>query len=238
MCLMLFATATFAQSDDFGVWASVAAEKKIDKRLSVGLEGEMRTRNNVGTFDRWSLGGDVDYKLLSWLKASAGYTFLWDHNARYRYDDDGDVKKEAHYWGPRHRVQVSLTGSCDVGPLELSLRERWQYTYRPEQTVDRYVVKDDDYESKTYSGKGKNVLRSRLQLSYKIAGCPVKPYVSAELYNAWSVEKVKYTVGANWKLNKQHTLGLYYRYQDVRAEEDEFDKVNSHILGVEYKFKF
>ena len=57
-------------------------------------------------------------------------------------------KKCAEYWGVRHRFNVSLTGSWKINRLELSLRERWQYTYRPEYTVDQrwsycYVWNDE-----------------------------------------------------------------------------------------------
>ena len=151
----------------------------------------------------------------------------------------GDPKKCAQYWGTRHRFQVSLTGSHKLGNLELSLRERWQYTYRPEYTVDeRWSYFDDDYdgEEHTYRGRGKNVLRSRLQAEYKIKGFPGTPYAHVELFNAWSLEKVRYTVGYNWKINKQHSVGLFYRYQTVNSDDD--NEANRHLIGLDYQLKF
>ncbi len=61
---------SFAQ-DDFGTILSVEAEKKINKKVSLDLEAEMRTRDDVKEVDRWSGGVSVSYKLLSWLKVSA-----------------------------------------------------------------------------------------------------------------------------------------------------------------------
>ena len=241
----------YAQSDDFGTILSVEADKKINKKFTVGLEAEMRTRDDVKTVDRWSAGVQVSYKLLSWLKASAGYTFLYDNNERISYYEEGDGKVEkgvvnvgdpkkcAQYWGTRHRFQVSLTGSHKLGNLELSLRERWQYTYRPEYTVDeRWSYFDDDYdgEEHTYRGRGKNVLRSRLQAEYKIKGFPGTPYAHVELFNSWSLEKVRYTVGYNWKINKQHSVGLFYRYQTVNSDDD--NEANRHLIGLDYQLKF
>ena len=49
----------FAQSDDFGTILSVEADKKITKPLHVGIEAEMRTRDDVKTIDRWSGGVSV-----------------------------------------------------------------------------------------------------------------------------------------------------------------------------------
>ena len=45
------------------------------------------------------------------------------------------------------------------------------------------------------------------------------------------------TVGADWKLSKQHTVGAFYRYQTVRDDDDD-NEPNIHMLGLSYKFKF
>lgn len=242
-----------AQSDEFGVDFSLEAQKKLSKQWSIDLEAEYRDRNNLKTNDRWSIGLGLDYKAAKWLKASAGYTLLYDNNQRTSYYDatddavlDGDAqegtpKKYAQYWAPRHRFNVSLTASKKLfGDFKFSLRERWQYTYRPEYTVDErwsYLKQAYDGKSHTYSGKGKNVLRSRLRIEYDKKGLALKPYVSAELFNAWSLQKTRYTAGADWNLNKQNSLGIFYRYQNVRNDEDDLEP-NTHLLGVSYKIKF
>ena len=242
-----------AQSDDFGLDFTLETQKKLSKNWSASLEGELRTRNNTKTVDRWALGLSVDYKVAKWLKASAGYTYLYDHNQRTTYfdatDDEvidgdadaGDPKKYVDYWGSRHRFNLSLTFDKKLfGDFRFSLRERWQYTYRPEQTVDqRWSILDNafDGKSKSYSGKGKNVLRSRLQVEYDKKGLALTPYVNAELFNAWNVQKIRYNVGVDWKLSKQHSLGLFYRYQHVYDDDDDFEP-NIHMLGLGYKFKF
>ena len=250
MCVT--AMAASAQSDDFGLWTSLEVQKKIDKKWSVGLEAEMRTRDDVKTVDRWSGGLDVSSKILKGLKVSAGYTFLWDNNERISYYEEGDKKvingavnagdpkKRAQYWGPRHRFSVSLTGEKSFGPWGFSLRERWQYTYRPEHTVaERWSYYDEDWdgEEHTYRGKGKNVLRSRFQIEYDKKNFALKPYANVELFNAWSLEKTRLTVGTDWELSKQHSLGAFYRYQIVNSNDFD-DEVNRHILGLTYKFTF
>lgn len=239
--LALLPVGAFAQSDDFGLWTSLEAEKRINKKLSIGLEAEMRTRDDVSTISRWSGGLDVGYKIVKGLKFSAGYMFLYDNNLRQSFHSDGTLNKEAKYWGARHRFQVSLTGEKGFGNFDVSLRERWQYTYRPEKTVgERWDYDDEDWDgvAKTYRGKGKNVLRSRLQVEYRQKGLPLGPYVSVEMFNAWAVEKMRYTAGVDWKINKQNTVGLYYRYQHVRNDAEVDAEPNTHVLGISYKFKF
>ena len=250
MALAMTATAGFAQ-DDFGTILSLEAEKKISKKFSVGLEAEMRTRDDVKSIDRWSGGFQAGYKLLPWLKVSAGYTYLYDNNEKISYYEEGDgkvkkgivnvgdPKKRGEYWGSRHRFNVSLTGSHKFGDLELSLRERWQYTYRPEQTVDqRYSYYDEEWdgEEHVYRGKGKNILRSRLMAEYKIRYIPMTPFVSVEAFNAWNLEKIRYAVGSEWRINKKNVVSLYYRYQHVDNSSD--GEPNRHSIGLSYKVKF
>ncbi len=242
-----------AQSDDFGLDFTLEAQKKLSKQFSLSLEGEMRTRDNTSTTDRWSIGLGLDWKATKWLKASAGYTLLYDNNERISYfeelDDEvldgdadaGDPKKCAKYWGTRHRFNISLTFDKKLfGDFKFSLRERWQYTYRPEYTVsERWSYLDNAYDgkAKTYEGKGKHVLRSRLQVEYDKKGLKLTPYANVELFNAMSLQKIRYTAGVDWKLSKQHTLGAFYRYQHVRDDEDDLEP-NRHLIGVSYKFKF
>ncbi len=237
--IMLLPAVGFAQGDDFGVYGSVGAEKKISKKLTIGAEAEYRSRNNAGKTDRWSVGIDAEYKLLPWLEAGAGYDFLYNNVEKYTYHNDGTVNKYAKFNLPRHRLHLDLTGTAKMGAFKLSLREQWQYTYRPEKTIsERYDYDQEGYdgEEKTYSGKGKNVLRSRLKLTYNIPHCPVSPYTSAEMYNSWNIEKSKYTAGADWNINGQHKLGIYYQYQNVNDDYD--DEADRHIIGISYNFKF
>ena len=245
MATVLMATMSlplFAQSEG-GLIAGAEVEKKVNKKLSVGIEAEMRTRHDFKTMDRWKFGIGASYKLTPWLKANAGYDLL---NSNFRekisYKSSGDYNHwRPSYWGIKHRLHFSLTGSYKFSNnIKLSLRERWQYTYRPEKTVDqRWDCLNNTYDGKQkiYSGKGRNVLRSRLQVEYDKKGLAITPYANVELFNAWSLQKIRYNVGVDWKLSKQHSLGFFYRYQHVNNDEDDLEP-NIHMLGLGYKFKF
>ncbi len=253
IALLMMPVALIAQDEDeylndgtdVGLWASVGFDKKINKKLTIGVEGEMRLRDNMKQADRWSAGVDLTYKFTKWLKASAGYTVLREnvHKLKYKYYfDDPDegieaLKREAIFWRVRHRFHVSVTGDIDVGRFNFSLRERWQYTFRPEKTVRAWNFLDEDWEMHTYRGKGKNVLRSRFQVAYDIAKCKVDPYANVELYNAWAINKIRYTAGVEWKITKNDVLDVSYRYQDIRGDGYD-DEPDSHIIGINFNHKF
>lgn len=169
---------------------------------------------------------------------------------------------DAPYWTARHRATASLTGSFKWGRFKFSLRERYQYTYRMPSQCDRtrwyynplhellpdiipeYFL-DEDPTSEDYSymtdekkAKSDHKLRSRLSVSYDIKKCPFEPYIEVEVYNqldnAFAYDKIRYTVGTEYKINKQNKLKLYYRYQDYA----DIDEVSGHVLGLGYAFEF
>ncbi len=229
-----------AQSEG-GLLMELGAEKKLSRKWSVGIEADLRTRNNFKTMDRWSVGFGAEYKLIKHIKLSAGYTLL-SNNFResISYNTSGSYNNwRPSYWGIRHRLNASISGTYKFSNnIRVSLRERWQYTYRPEKTVTRWDFDNEQWEDKLRTGKGKNQLRSRLQVEYDKKYALLTPYISAEMYNAWKIEKIRYTIGTDIKLAPQHTLGVFYRFQNMyNVEDDDYDP-DMHYIGVGYKFKF
>ena len=66
-----------AQSDDLGLWVSAEVKKKIFPGLDAFLEGEFRLRDNLRAVDRWGGTAGLSYRLFPFLKASAGYTYIY-----------------------------------------------------------------------------------------------------------------------------------------------------------------
>ena len=228
-----------AQNDEFGTWTGVSLDKKLSKQLTLGTELELRTGNNLKNIDRWSAGISLDYRLAKWLKAGAGYTYLYDyHPEAYTYQDDGDLNKRTMtYFGSRHRLNVSLTASKDFGKLSVSLRERWQYTYRPEQANKRMDYQHSDLGySYPVKGKATNMWRNKLQLKYKATRL-LQPYRYGETYAGGSgFDKLRLSLGTELKLSKQSSLNVGYVYQKVYDDDDE--EGNKHVFSIGYKYKF
>lgn len=153
---LLGPTSVKAQSSDFGIWSAVGVEKKINKKWNVGAETEFRTRNDSKTPERWSFGVDGSYKLMRYVKVAAAYSLLYDNNKeKITWNPDGNYNNwRPSYWGVRHRFSFSVTGNVDIGRLKLSLRERWQYTYRPSKITERYDFDNAQWETTGSSWQG------------------------------------------------------------------------------------
>lgn len=228
--------ASAAAENEVGLLLNAGVEHKINKKWNIGFDAEMRTRNDFRTMDRVSVGLDASYKICSFLKADAAYTLLIDNNIeKISYEADGELSKwRPSYWGTRQRFSVSLTGSLNLGRFTFSLRERWQYTYRPERDIDRYDFIDGRWETNTLATTHKHVLRSRLKVDFDIPRCKIGPYASVEIFNGWELKETRVMVGAAWKLNKKNSVGLCYRLELPNGSSDP----NRHFVGANYSFKF
>ena len=250
---ILLATVVTVQSaqaqTESGLLLGAEIEKKVSQDFSLNIEGDFRTRNDFKTIDRWSGGIGGSYKFTKWLKADAGYTLLYSNNREkvtpYTTDKGrSKIKWRPSYWGTRHRFYASLTANHKFSNnLRLSLRERWQYTYRPEEAVTRWKLTPSDLtkeldEDYVRSGSAKHQLRSRLQVEYDKKRALFTPYANVELYHSMAIEKIRYTVGTDMRLSKAHSLSVYYRFQDMKNVDDDDNDPDMHYLGLGYKFKF
>ena len=76
-------------------------------------------------------------------------------------------------------------------------------------------------------------------MEYNIKHCAWTPYASYELSNNLSedfhLDKKRLTLGAEWKITKQHRLDFAYVY-DNGADDDA--RSSDHAISLSYKFKF
>jgi hypothetical protein len=248
-----------ATEDEFGIWATVEASKKINKKFKVVGDVEFRTYDFVNNIERAAIGVKLEYKILKWLKSNVGYQFHYKHNPEETsikdpvYDEEGNFAGNEYnidndYWVIRNRVYATISGEYKVGRFEFGLRERLQYTHTGSATTDetkyRYDLgmdpllstEDNSWVTTTEpefkDAKHNLTLRSRLNVKYDIPNCKVNPFASVELYtrlDEWKgYDKLRYRLGASYKINKDNSISLYYLFEDVNGE------ANGHAIGFEY----
>ena len=234
--------------DEFGVWATFEASKKINKKFKVVGDVEFRTYDFVNNIERTAIGVKLEYKILKWLKSNVGYQFHYKHNPEETsikdpvYDEEGNFAGNEYnidndYWVIRNRVYATISGEYKVGRFEFGLRERLQYTHTGSATTDetkyRYDLgmdpllstEDNEWlattEPEFKDAKHNLTLRSRVNVKYDIPNCKVNPFASVELYtrlDEWKgYDKLRYRLGASYKINKDNSISLYYLFEDVNG---------------------
>ena len=250
--------------DELGVWASVEASKKINKQFKVVADAEFRTYDFVNNVERATVGVKLEYKILKWLKANVGYSFMYTHkpeetsikDTREVLNENGEIETlydkniDHDYWVVRNRFYATVSGEYKIGRFEIGLRERLQYTHTNSATTNEtkyrwYENVDEEgndlpptLETKTEpelkKAKDNLTLRSRLSLKYNIPNSKVDPFASVELYtrlDEWKgYDKLRYRIGASYKINKDNSISLYYLYQDANND----DESKGHAIGIEY----
>lgn len=229
--------------------AGAEAAKKLPMNFSLSAGLEYRSQQWFSHSDQWSVDAALGYKPVKPLKLSVGYKFIQAYTPE---TVDRKGRNVSDHWVGKHRISVSATGELKLfGRLTLSLRERYQYTYRPLLQVPRFDLTDGTPDgNKTIEKKSKHVLRSRLMAEFKpYKKCRFTPYVSWELYSllgetdhtagissgAQFNDKWRLTAGSSFRIDKRNSLDLFYRYCR-NADADENDE--PHTIGLTYSFKF
>jgi hypothetical protein len=156
---------------------------------------------------------------------------------------------DERYWRNRHRTSLGLSASYSPNKRwSFQLKETVQYNhYCREDSINQYEYRWDenddgdkylpapDIDRKSVDPKDRFVLRSKFTVEYNVKGIPLNPFASID-YGCgmnYTANKWKYSVGADYTINKKHKLTLFYRFQT----EDDDDEPNGHMLGLGYKIK-
>lgn len=194
---------------DLGARVNLSLDKKILKGFHVVAEGEFRLSDNFSSLGRYQAGLGVTYKINPIFKVGAGYQFIEKLNS-------------SSTWTPRHRFYADANATLKAGDWRFSLKERLQLTHR-------------DVNNVFQSNPNSLTLKSRFKASYK-GFTSVTPYGSIEVRNVfndpacsatWStaslayadysfkgytdayINRVRGSLGLEWKLNKHHALDFY-----------------------------
>ena len=111
--LLICTTSISFSQDDFGIWYSISAEKKLVKNLELDLDANVRTYDNASKIEEAFFDIGLTYKFNKYLSAAASYRFT-----EFKEDDD--------QFHPRHKWFADLKGKLPIGdfdyicPVEIS----------------------------------------------------------------------------------------------------------------------
>ena len=202
----------YAQSG-LSSWYELELSKKITKNLKVELNPELRLLSGF-KMDAYILEGGLSYKLHKYLTV-AGY---------YRYEDQYDYKKKTGAYKGQlrlNRLAFDAKTGFETGRFD------WQFRIRYTNAADFDPSTD---ERASY-------FRYRAKIDYDLKGSKLIPYVSMEVFHDLilkDVDKIRYTGGLSYPINKTNEASLFYRLQDYK----EAGKASVNILGIGYSLKF
>ena len=217
--LLLTSLTLKAQKTDFGLWYEANAEYGIVKGLRFDFEANVRTDQNASKVEKFYFEPGLRYKFNDYFAAGIYYRFTEQRETI-------DKSEGIYEFHPRHRWFVQLKGSLPVYRFTLSARYRFQEQFKT-------YIEDPEDEIPLWAH------RLRMELSYDIKGLPLKPYTSVEMAselfasNEIMIEQWRYIVGADYTVNKKHTIGLEYIYNVSKDSKPAY----LNAIGLKYKIK-
>lgn len=219
------------QSAEVGARIAASVDKKLIKGLHLSLEEELRFDNNFKSFDRFHTTLALKYKVHENVKLGLGYALINSYSS-----------SDAAFKNARHRIFFDVTGTLKLGNWNLSLKERFQATFR---TGDYNVYQNPACAL---------TLKSRLMVKYKgfrraapYAYFEIRNYMNAPVIsaafdsdaNAYCTLTGDESGDAGWFLQKFNG-GYVNRYRGAIGVEVKIDKRNTldfYFMGDYYTDK-
>ena len=233
-------TTSHTQTPEAHIFATFV--KSFKYGLSLTIEEEIRSAPSHRAHTTVGLG----YTPIENLHIYAAYTTMI-YGAEGAKVEWSDPEKFI-----RHRVNVFVTGQWKLGQWNLAWREGVMMDARTDE-VDRRVKNNADF-----------TLRSRIQAVYSIPKTPLGIVGKLEILSTLNapvdyineLSKKEYgdyisewrpELGLQWKIDKQNTLGLSYRFnylyaRDIKVDEHTGDAsitnkyTSKHLILLTYKF--
>lgn len=211
---VLFTLGLRAQTEDLGMWTTLSLNKDLGEKFAVGIDQELRLRDNLTTLNLIYTNVGASYKVADFFKVALTYRFI-------------DKHKDDLSWGIRHRGYIDLTFKVRPAKFSIGYRARLQAEWRGAGYDDRYGTVPEVF------------LRNQLKIGY-IATDKIEPYVGTEL--RWqiqnpripyhnTIDRIRLFGGSNYEINKHNTVGAYFLYQH---EFNVIDPETLYIIGLEY----
>ncbi len=236
--------------DDFGTWLELGAEKALPRNMEIGLGAGLRTHSNSSLMDRWDVGASFGYKAHKYLKLSAGYNYIHDYNPDEKewsescqFNSDGTRVEtfkmriyKAHQ-SSRHRFYLDASSSVKLWKwLRISGRLRYQNTYSPAKTLERYRYEEKTEYTQKFTGE------------FDSNGNPVFHYEKEDpeiKHDEWDLKekesKTRQVLRSRIKLelDKKHLdwkpfVSMEFHNNVATGEHMHFDKFRTAI-GTDYK---
>lgn len=192
-------------------WTGVAVAKNFSRGITASIEpgwrlvcGEKNDKKLSNT-NEYLIDAQLDYEFLKYFGLGLKYRY-----SLIKEEDEDDLNI--------HEIAFDLKAKIKVKRLKLQLRTRFLKSYGEDGV---------EYFSNPY-------LRYRFKAEYKIAKIKLSPFAGVEVFHqldAHTINKVRYSGGIAYAINKNHSLSFGYYYQEYLKKER-----FRHIYALAYEF--
>jgi opacity protein-like surface antigen len=199
LCLLVCTQTAFSQledTNDFAFWSSVGVDYSIGKKLKLGVEQNIRLKDNATTIEEYFSQFNIEYELFDNFEIGVGLRHINEN------DDQGRIQGYENHF--RYNLDVSY--KYDLNRFEVSHRFRYQ-------NKNQLGVGEEQGDIPSEN------LRFKTGLEYKIRNWPLDPEFSVEAFHKFSkgeamrYNKYRLTLETSYDLDKFGKFGIYYRYE-------------------------
>ncbi len=200
---LLFATGALASGDN-KYYSEFAFKHKLNDKFDLFFTPELRYNEDMGNFYYYQLRAGSTFHAHKNLDLALAYRFL-QSKVKGAWDNN-DIQY----------IEMLAIPKIKLGGFDISDANKIERRFY-ENAPDRWVY------------------RNLLSFAYptKIGNFEFTPYISNEIYYDFELDRMNLnwaTIGANKKINKYLTVGLYYRDETSRVGTSS-KWVTNHILG-------
>ncbi|MBU2018912.1 MAG: DUF2490 domain-containing protein [Bacteroidetes bacterium] len=201
---------TYYTIRDLEVWSSAKFKYKMNKKWSIGLEEQLRLKDNASVVDQYFTELELKRDLGNHFSLAAGGRFIRDNDTR------GNIQGfENHF-----RWYTDLAFDHKIERFSLQYRLRYQASNE---------LKVEDISKKT--------LRFKVESEYNIKHWAFDPKLGVEIFNGLTdlegFNKVRFNLGTEYKTKKFGEFGAFYR---MEIELKGLYPKTTNIAGFSYQY--
>ncbi len=207
---------SMAQIKDFGAWANLNVEKKINQTWAVEFSNSLRFSDNLTQLGHLNQSLGLDYNFNKNFRLSLNYRLIHEHDDYYEYER-------------LHRFYVDFRAKTKLSKLPLNLTTRLRF----QQEVDKVFNMD-------YRNEEKYHLRTKFTVTY--TGLKkIRPFAFYEPYlplfseNPRVFDKHRFAFGSEYRFNNQHSIEAFAMFKRRFGKRKTYD---DYIVGLGYNFSF
>jgi len=222
LCVIFCSFKTLQAQNDFGLWLKHDLTYSINKKLKFELDFQSRFDRNVTRNKELFTTPSVQWEVHKYIRLGSEYRFTYfPSNA---FENGKPISQRITLNFEFQNIEKLWNKKSDLG---LSLRIAGTSEHQKYERADNYI-------------------RTRLNVDYNIPKTKLKPELSAELFYHFndrvtysfsevrtynSFNKIRFRLGFEYPLGKQHKIAAFGQYQRAFLSKN-----NDVVVGIGYSY--